>query len=270
MSTDRVQLEIADGVALVTLDDPGALNAISPAMLDALHRALDAIASSSEGQSAVRCVMLTGAGRAFCAGANLGGADPAAALDENGEFDAGKPLDDQYHPLLRRLRDLHCPLLSVVNGVAAGAGMSLAMMGDLVLAARSAEFVQSFRHRGLVPDCGSTYLLPRLVGFGRGMELALLGEKIGAEQALDWGLVNRVYDDDALMDEARGLAAELAAGPTVAMRLIREAYWASRENGFEQQLALERELQRTAGRSKDFGEGVASFFQKRPPKFSGE
>ncbi len=267
MTLEKLRLEIADGVAAVTLDDPDALNAISRAMLESLDAALDEIA---EPANAVRCVMLTGAGRAFCAGANLAGADPADALDENGEFDAGKPLDSHYHPLLRRLRDLHCPLLSVVNGVAAGAGMSLAMMGDLVLAARSARFVQSFRQRGLVPDCGSTFLLPRLVGFGRGMELALLGEKIDAEHALDWGIVNRVYDDGELMGEARKLAAELAAGPTVAMRLIRRAYWASRDNGFEAQLALERELQRAAGRTKDFREGVASFFEKRPPNFSGE
>jgi len=157
-----------------------------------------------------------------------------------------------------------------VNGVAAGAGMSFAMMGDIVLAARSASFVQAFVRRGLVPDCGSTFLLPRLVGFGRALELALRGQKLAAEQALEWGLVNRVCEDERLMDEARELAAELAAGPTVALGLIRRAYWASRDNGFEAQLQVERELQREAGRSKDFVEGVSSFLQKRPAQFTGE
>jgi 2-(1,2-epoxy-1,2-dihydrophenyl)acetyl-CoA isomerase len=264
---EQLRLEIEDGVAVVTLDAPEALNAISAVMLGSLQRALDAIAEPANG---VRCVVLTGAGRGFCAGANLAGADPSAALDEDGQFDAGRVLDDQYHPMLLRLRDLHCPLIASVNGVAAGAGMSLAMMADLVLAARSATFVQAFRHRGLVPDCGATFLLPRLVGFGRGLELAILGEKIGAEQARDWGIVNRVYDDHDLADESRTLAKQLAAGPTVAMRLIRQAYWGSRENGFEEQLALERDLQRKAGLTKDFREGVASFLQKRPPEFTGE
>lgn len=266
-SPGSLSVEISDGVAVLTLDDPGALNAISRPMLDALQNAFDAVGEPSNG---VRCVMLTGAGRAFCAGANLAAADPAESVDADGRFDAGKTLDSDYHPVLRRMRDLHCPLITAVNGVAAGAGMSFALMGDLVLAARGARFVQAFVHRGLVPDCGSTFLVPRLVGFGRGLELSLLGDELPAETALEWGLINRVYDDDALMDEARALAARLAAGPTIAMGLIRRAYWASRDNGFEAQLAVEREFQREAGRTKDFGEGVRSFFEKRPPNFQGE
>jgi 2-(1,2-epoxy-1,2-dihydrophenyl)acetyl-CoA isomerase len=144
------------------------------------------------------------------------------------------------------------------------------MLGDLVLAARGARFVQSFRHRGLIPDCGATFLLPRLVGFGRALELSLLGEELSAERALEWGLVNRVYDDDRLDAEARKLALELASGPTVALGLIRRAYWASRDNGFEQQLDVERDLQRQLGYTRDFIEGVSAFLEKRPASFRGE
>jgi len=265
--TDTTRFEIADGIARLTLDDPKALNAISMPMLRGIGAALDEIEKPA---NRVRCVLLTGAGRAFCAGANLAAADPGDMRGADAELDAGRVLDEAYHPVLRRLRDLHCPLVVAVNGVAAGAGMSFAMMGDIVLAARSASFVQAFVRRGLVPDCGSTFLLPRLVGFGRALELALRGQKLAAEQALEWGLVNRVCEDERLMDEARELAAELAAGPTVALGLIRRAYWASRDNGFEAQLQVERELQREAGRSKDFVEGVSSFLQKRPAQFTGE
>jgi 2-(1,2-epoxy-1,2-dihydrophenyl)acetyl-CoA isomerase len=148
--------------------------------------------------------------------------------------------------------------------------MSLAIMGDLVLAARSASFVQAFRRIGLVPDCGSTFLLPRLVGWGRAMELSLLGEKLSAEQALEWGLVNRLYDDGELMVEAMKLATDLAAGPTVTLGLIRKAYWDSFGNDYESQLRLERELQRLAGGTKDFMEGVTAFREKRRARFRGE
>jgi 2-(1,2-epoxy-1,2-dihydrophenyl)acetyl-CoA isomerase len=267
MTYDRIELDIADGVARLTLNDPDALNAISARMLRGLAEALDAIEDRANG---VRCVLLTGAGRGFCAGANLAGGDPADMLDADGKLDVGKVLDTGYHPILLRLRDLGCPLLTAVNGVAAGAGMSLAMLGDLVLAARGARFVQSFRHRGLIPDCGATFLLPRLVGFGRALELSLLGEELSAERALEWGLVNRVYDDDRLDAEARKLALELASGPTVALGLIRRAYWASRDNGFEQQLDVERDLQRQLGYTRDFIEGVSAFLEKRPARFRGE
>jgi 2-(1,2-epoxy-1,2-dihydrophenyl)acetyl-CoA isomerase len=200
----------------------------------------------------------------------LTGTDPSEVLDDEGNIDPGKLLDSVYHPFLLRIRDLHCPLITAVNGVAAGAGMSLAMMGDLVLAARSATFLQAFRGIGLVPDCGATFLLPRTVGWGRALELSLLGRKLSAEQALEWGLVNRVFDDDQLMAEAMKLASDLASGPTVALGLIRKAYWASPSNTFEEQIQLERELQRAAGRTQDFIEGVSAFRKKRPARFLGE
>jgi 2-(1,2-epoxy-1,2-dihydrophenyl)acetyl-CoA isomerase len=267
MGYELIDLSISEGVAVITLDDPESLNAVSTPMLRGLNAALDTIEDPASG---VRCALVTGAGRAFSAGANLTRTDPSEVIDDEGNIDPGKLLDSVYHPFLLRIRDLHCPLITAVNGAAAGAGMSLAMMGDLVLAARSARFSQAFRGLGLVPDCGSTFLLPRTVGWGRALELSLLGRKLPAEQALEWGLVNCVFDDDKLLPEATKLASNLAAGPTVALGLIRKAYWATNSNTFEEQLQLERELQRTAGRTKDFIEGVTAFRQKRPARFSGK
>lgn len=266
MSGERIDLKVDGSVAVITLDDPGVLNALSTPMIQELKAALGEIEDPRRG---VRCAVLTGAGRGFCAGANLTGSDPSEVMDEKGRLDPGRPLDAVYHPVLIRLAELRVPLVTAVNGVAAGAGMSLAMMGDLVVAARSARFVQAFRGIGLVPDCGSTFLLPRLVGWGRAMELSLLGEELSAERALEWGLVNRVYDDEQFRDRALDLAAELAAGPTVALGLIRAAYWQSVHNSYPDQLRLERELQRTAGQTQDFVEGVTAFQQKRAPRFTG-
>ena len=266
MKYEQGELHSSGSVVVLTLDDPGVLNALSISMLRGLGDALSAIEAAGSG---VRCVVLTGAGRAFSSGANLTGTNPAEYVGEDGKIDLSKPMDEAFHPVLRRLIDLHCPLITAVNGVAAGGGMSLAIMGDLVLAARSATFVQAFRGIGLVPDCGSTFLLPRRVGWGRALELSLLGEKISAERGLEWGLVNRVFDDDQLMAEAMKLAAELAAGPTVALGLTRRAYWESGRNTFAEQLELEGQLQRVAGQTKDFAEGIAAFLHKRPARFEG-
>jgi 2-(1,2-epoxy-1,2-dihydrophenyl)acetyl-CoA isomerase len=266
MTYERIELHVSGNVAVLTLHDPDVLNAVSTPMLSGLAAALNAI---EDARSEVRCVVLTGAGRAFCSGAKLTGTDPSEIVGEDGRLDPGRPLAEVYHPILLRLIDLHCPLITAVNGVAAGAGMSLAMMGDLVIAARSASFIQAFRGIGLVPDCGSTFLLPRRVGWSRAMELSMLGEKIPAERALEWGLVNRVYDDDRLMVETMKLASQLAAGPTVALGLTRKAYWESCNNTYEGQLELERQLQRVAGRTKDFSEGVSAFTQKRRARFQG-
>src|SRR5216683_2025378 len=208
-------------------------------------------------------VVMTGAGRGFCAGANL---QPGSS----GSRDAGLVLETLYHPFLRRLRELSLPLVTAVNGAAAGVGMSFALMGDLVLCARSAYFLQAFRRIGLVPDGGSTWILPRLVGKARAMELSLLGERLPAEMALQWGLVNRVVDDAELMDKTKDLACDLANGPTVALGLMRRLYWESAGNSYEEQLNLERQMQRKAGNTADFREGVRAFLEKRPAKFKGE
>src|SRR6476620_7577803 len=262
MQFKHATLDFDGPVAILKLDHQEVMNAVSMDMLGGLSEALDAIDDKRE---EVRCLVLTGAGRAFCTGANLEGRNN----QKPGKSNAGLSLEIGFHPFLRRLRRLHCPIVSAVNGPAAGAGMSFALMGDMIVCARSSYFLQAFRRIGLVPDCGSTWLLPRLIGRARAIELSLMGERLPAEAALAWGLVNRVFDDAALMGEARRLAHDLAAGPTVALGLIRRLYWESPENSFEQQLDLECRTQRAAGASEDFKEGVKAFLEKRPAKFAG-
>src|SRR6202048_3741380 len=260
MEFNRAKLEIEGPVGILTLNHPEVMNAVSPEMLGGLMQAIDAIEDVKNG---MRCVVMTGAGRGFCAGANL-------QHGSGGSRDAGLVLETLYHPFLRRLRELPIPLVTAVNGAAAGVGMSFALMGDLVLCARSAYFLQAFRRIGLVPDCGSTWLLPRLIGKARSVELSLMGERLPAEKALEWGLVNRVHDDADLMEEAMKLAHELANGPTIALSLIRKLYWDSPENSFEDQLNLEFESQRIAGSAEDFKECVTACLEKRPAKFKGK
>jgi len=263
MQFKHVTLEIDGAVAVITLDHQEVMNAVSLDMLAGLGEALDAI---DDRKAEVRCLIMTGAGRAFCTGANLQGRNNQITRKSG----AGAALETAFHPFLRRLRNLHCPIVTSVNGPAAGAGMSFALMGDLILCARSAYFLQAFRRIGLVPDCGSTWLLPRLIGRARAVELSLLGERLPAEKALEWGLVNRVYDDAALTEETMKLAHELANGPTAALSLMRRLYWESPENSYEDQLNLEFESQRAAGATEDFKEGVSAFLEKRPAKFSGK
>jgi 2-(1,2-epoxy-1,2-dihydrophenyl)acetyl-CoA isomerase len=281
MQFKHCTLDFDGPVAVLTLNHQEVMNAVSMDMLAGLAEALDEIEAN---KAAVRCVVLTGAGRAFCTGANLQGRNQQ---QKPGRSNAGAALETGFHPFLRRIRNLHCPLVTAVNGPAAGAGMSFALLGDMILVARSAYFLQAFRRIGLVPDCGSTWLLPRLVGKARAIELSLMGERLPAEKALEWGLVNRVYDEPAekalewglvnrvyddgvLMEEAMKLARELASGPTVAQSLIRKLYWDSEENSFEDQLNLEYQSQRTAGTTEDFREGVTAFLEKRPAKFAGK
>ncbi|MGY3590974.1 2-(1,2-epoxy-1,2-dihydrophenyl)acetyl-CoA isomerase [Bradyrhizobium sp. USDA 4350] len=263
-SSNTSRVDFDGSVAILKLDHQEVMNAVSIDMLGGLAEALDAI---DDKRDEVRCLVITGAGRAFCTGANLQGRNQQ---QKPGKSNAGAALETAFHPFLRRLRKLHCPIVTAVNGPAAGAGMSFALMGDLILCARSSYFLQAFRRIGLVPDCGSTWLLPRLIGKARSVELSLLGERLPAEKALEWGLVNRVYDDGALMEETMKLAHDLANGPTVALSLIRKLYWDSPENTLEDQLNLEFESQRIAGRAEDFKEGVTAFLEKRPAKFTGK
>src|SRR5437868_6149004 len=201
MQFKHVTLDFDGPVAILKLDHQEVMNAVSMDMLGGLGEALDAIDDKRE---EVRCLVLTGAGRAFCTGANLQG------RNKPGKSNAGSSLEIGFHPFLRRLRRLHCPIVSAVNGPAAGAGMSFALMGDMIVCARSSYFLQAFRRIGLVPDCGSTWLLPRMIGKARSVELSLMGERLPAEKALEWGLINRVYDDAVLMEEAMTLAHDLA------------------------------------------------------------
>lgn len=258
---ERMQLEIDDRVAILKFNHPEVMNAIGAQMLGDINEALGEIKDPSNG---ARCVLLTGEGRGFCAGANL--QDDARSTGKGG---AGDTLRGTYHPILFELRALEMPIVTAVNGAAAGVGMSFAMMGDIVCAAKNAYFLQAFARIGLVPDGGSTFMLPRLIGWGRAVELSMLAERLPAEQALEWGLVNRVFDDnDALMAGAMDIAKRLASGPR-SLALIRRAYWNTWQNSFEQQLELEAQLQGEAGASNDFKEGVSAFLEKRDAQFKG-
>ena len=207
MEFELARLDFDGAVGIVTLNHPEVMNAVSPQMVGGLMKALDEV---ERGNNRVRCLVITGAGRSFCSGANL---QPAAGTSG----DPGTLLETTFHPFLRRLRELPVPIVTAVNGAAAGVGMSIALMGDLVLCARSAYFLQAFRRIGLVPDGGSTWLLPRLAGKARAIELSLLGEKLPADRALEWGLINRVFDDGELSGKAIELARDLANGPTLAL-----------------------------------------------------
>jgi 2-(1,2-epoxy-1,2-dihydrophenyl)acetyl-CoA isomerase len=257
-----VLVSLEAGVLTLTLNRPEKLNAFNPEMHQALRRGLERAADEAE----VRAVLLTGAGRGFCAGQDLSERDvsPGAA-----PIDLAVSLGSHYNPLVRRLRELPKPIVCAVNGVAAGAGANLALACDLVLAARSARFVQAFSRIGLIPDSGGTYFLPRLVGTARAMGLALLAESVGAEQAEQWGLIWKAVDDARLSAEATALARRLANGPTRGYGLLKKALYASSGNSLDAQLDLERDLQREAGLSEDYREGVSAFKEKREPKFGG-
>jgi 2-(1,2-epoxy-1,2-dihydrophenyl)acetyl-CoA isomerase len=262
MGEPTVLLEITDGVAAITLSRPDKLNAFNEAMHRELAQALDRV----EADAAIRAVLLTGAGRGFCAGQDLG---DRMVGEGDAPPDLGATLDRLYNPLIRRICRLERPVVCAVNGVAAGAGANLALHCDIVLAARSAQFIEPFCRLGLVPDAGGTYVLPRLVGAARARGLALLGEPLPAERAEAWGLIWRVVDDDRLLDEATALARHLATQATRGLGLIKRALFASATNSLDAQLDLERDLQREAGRTEDYREGVAAFMAKRPPRFRG-
>lgn len=262
MSDKTILLTIADGIATVTLNRPDRLNSFTAAMHEELREAI----AELRDDKAVRCLLLTGAGRGFCAGQDL--SDRAVAPGAQGP-DLGASIETNYNPLVRSLRSLPMPVVCAVNGVAAGAGANIALACDIVLAARSASFIQAFCKIGLIPDSGGTWTLPRLVGHARAMGLAMLGDKVSAEQAESWGMIWKAVDDDRLMDEAGALARHLAGQPTHGLALIKQALNASSANDLDTQLDLERDLQREAGRSHDYREGVAAFVEKRAPKFEG-
>lgn len=260
---DTIIFTIADGVATIILNRPDRLNSFNMVMHGALKDALKRVQDPANG---VRCLLLSGAGRGFCAGQDL--SDRAVAPDSEIP-DLGESIDVRYNPLIRTLRGLEMPVLCAVNGVAAGAGANLAFACDIVIAARSASFIQAFCKIGLVPDSGGTWTLPRLVGHARATALAMLGDKVPAEQAERWGMIWKCVDDDQLMAEAGALAAHLATQPTKGLALIKRALAASSTNTLDQQLDLERDLQRLAGRTADYREGVGAFMAKRSPNFQG-
>jgi 2-(1,2-epoxy-1,2-dihydrophenyl)acetyl-CoA isomerase len=256
-----VEVERREGWRLVRLNRPERLNAMNAPMHAALLAALDAAAADAS----CRAVLLTGAGRGFCAGQELG---PEVTPGPAGAPDLG-PAVDRFADIVRRIRALPVPVVAAVNGVAAGAGANVALACDLVLAARSARFIQAFIKIGLIPDAGGTWFLPRLIGEARARALAMTGAAIDAEQAAGWGMIWQAVADEELMAKAEALTAELARQPTGALGLMKRAFEAGAGNTLEAQLDLERDLQRAAGRSADYAEGVAAFLEKRPPRFSG-
>lgn len=257
MTYETIRLDISEHIATITLNRPERLNAMPPQMADEISDALDNLGGA-------RAVLMTGEGRAFCSGADLtmrGG--PAAA----GPYGA---LTRHYNPLMLKLSRLAVPVISAVNGPAAGIGCSLALAADFVIAGKTAYFLQAFVNIGLVPDGGASWMLTRLIGKARATQMMLLGEKIGGEQAADWGLIYKCVEDAVLMAEARALAARLAGGPTLALGIMRQNITAALDSDYATALLREAEGQRIAGSSQDAMEGGLSFLQKRKPSFTGQ
>ena len=257
-----ILFEIDQGVARLTLNRPDVLNSFNRAMARELSDALASIATND----AVRAVLLTGAGRGFCAGQDLAEASPRpdGSLPDLGDF-----VRDGYNPIIRAIRTLEKPVICAVNGVAAGAGANLAFACDIVFASRDASFVQSFAKIGVIPDSGGTFILPRIVGLQRATALTMLAEKITAEQAEEWGLVYRVVEPPGLVDVTFTAAVHLATQPTRGLGLIKRAFNRSLGVDLDKQLDYEEELQREAGRTADYAEGVRAFLEKRKPRFEG-
>ena len=260
MAYETILCDVADGVATITLNRPDRLNALTHQMFDELQDAL----SKVEADPDQRAVVLTGAGRGFCAGADL----KAALEAEDGEGPEND-LETHYNPLVKRLQTIDVPVIGAINGVAAGAGCSVALSCDIVLAGRSASFLQAFARIGLIPDAGSTWMMPRLIGRARAKGLAMLADNLPAATAADWGMIWKVVDDDVLEAEAGTLARNLAQGPTGAFAKMKHAFNASMDNSLDDQLALEALLQNQAAESHDYKEGVDAFLEKRPAVFKG-
>lgn len=259
---EQIRLDVADAIATITLNRPQRLNSFTVQMHDELRRAISTVREDPH----IRVMILTGAGRAFCAGQDLG----ERKLAKDGiKPDLGESLEKNYHPLVLSLRSLDKPVIGAINGVAAGAGASLALACDLVVAANSASFIQAFCRLGLVPDAGSTYFLTRRLGTQRAMGLALLGEPLSASQAEQWGLIWRSVEDQNLMSEVTEIARALASGPARGYALTKQAIYAAERHALEQQLAVESTYQRELGKTDDYLEGVAAFKDKRKPHFTG-
>jgi 2-(1,2-epoxy-1,2-dihydrophenyl)acetyl-CoA isomerase len=262
MTYTTIEFVSEDGLARLTLNRPDKLNSFNAVM----HEEVRAAMKTVQRDDGIRCLLISGNGRGFCAGQDLSDRNVAPDADVP---DLGESLEQKYNPLIRSIARLEKPVICAVNGVAAGAGANIALACDIVIAAESAKFIQSFCNIGLVPDSGGTWTLPRLVGRARALGLALLGERISARQAEEWGLIWKCVADDELSDTAEQMARHLATQPTLGLGLIKRAMLASSDNSLDQQLDLERDLQRLAGRSEDYREGVGAFMEKREPEFKG-
>ncbi|WP_461538421.1 2-(1,2-epoxy-1,2-dihydrophenyl)acetyl-CoA isomerase PaaG [Spongorhabdus nitratireducens] len=263
MAFETITYEVTKGVALLTLNRPETLNSFTAQMHEEVREAMKDVRTNTD----VRCLVITGAGRGFCAGQDLNDRSVKASDEAP---DLGESVEKNYNPLIRSIMTLDKPVIAAVNGVAAGAGASIALACDIVLAARSASFVQAFCKIGLVPDSGGTWNLPRALGLPRAKALALLGDKLPAEQAESWGMIWRCVDNEQLMPETIAMAEHLATQPTKGLAMIKKLLNESFSNPLHQQLELEKEAMRMLGQSHDYREGVAAFMEKRKPAFKGE
>ncbi len=260
---ETIIFEIADGVARLTLNRPDRLNSFTVQMHEEVAQALDEVESSSE----ARVLVLTGAGRGFCAGQDLQDRSVAPGADP---VDLGESIEKYYGPLIRRLASMKMPVICAVNGVAAGAGANIAFACDIVFAARSAKFIESFAHIGLIPDSGGTWALPRLAGQARALGMALTGDPLPAEKAEEWGMIWKCVDDEKLSEEVDALAARFAKGPTRGLTATKLAIRGAWSKTLDEELNIERDLMRELGASTDYNEGVAAFLEKRKPVFTGK
>ena len=266
MTVETITYEEAMGVATIKLNRPDRLNAVTAQMLEELKEALARASASDD----IRCLLLTGNGRAFCAGQDLSDRTVSGGPGEVARPDLSKSLSEGYNPLILSLVEMEMPTICAVNGVAAGAGANIALACDIVLACRSAKFLQAFAKIGLIPDSGGSYFLPRMLGLPRARALAMLAEPISAQQAEDWGLIWKQVDDDTILLEATTMARKLAKAPTLGLTLTKKAMLASYNHSLADHLALEAEYQGQGGRSDDYAEGVAAFMEKRDPVFKGK
>lgn len=263
MSFENIEFEVNKGVAVLKLNRPDSLNSFTSAM----HAEVRDVLTQAAEDKAVRAVLITGNGRGFCAGQDLN--DRAVSSGDEAP-DLGESVEKNYNPLIRLLTKMEKPVICAVNGVAAGAGANIAFACDIVIAAKSASFIESFSKLGLIPDSGGTWILPRLVGMARAKGLAMLGPKVTAEQALAWGMIWQVVEDDQLMETALGLAEQMATQPTRGFAFTKQAFALSTINSLDDQLEAEKEFMRAAGKTHDYREGVAAFLEKRTPEYKGE
>ncbi|WP_432473651.1 2-(1,2-epoxy-1,2-dihydrophenyl)acetyl-CoA isomerase PaaG [Amphritea sp. HPY] len=263
MAYENIEFEITSGVAVLTLNRPDSLNSFNTEMHAEMRDALKQVKTNAE----VRCLLITGNGRGFCAGQDLSDRNVAPGAEMP---NLGESIEKNYNPMIRAITALEMPVICAVNGVAAGAGANIALACDIVLASKKASFIQAFCKIGLVPDSGGTWTLPRALGTPRAMALSLLGDKLSAEQAEQWGMIWKTFEPEELKDAALAMAKQLATQPTKGLALIKRAIQASSTNTFDEQLDLERDLQTIAGRTEDYREGVGAFMAKRQPEFKGQ